>query len=938
MVNLTSAAGLVALLHEDNAEIQIYALQSLLQQVDLFWPEISEAVTKIEELYEDELFKQRQLAALLASKIYYHLGEYDESLSFALGAESLFDISKSSEFVDTIIAKGIDKYISLRRQQMDQSQTSAVVIDKRIEQVVEKMFTRCFNDKEYKQAIGIALESFRLDVVENAINQVKDTTEKIKILKWVLTTVLEIVQNLEFRNKVLRLLANFYHTQTEPDYDSVCQCYIHLNDFAACAELLKSLVEKDEFHKLVAYQLAFDLEENATQEFLSKVLGSLPASQIQAVTSTAADSDAMEVDNNETQPLLSESNKNISPQDSAFNKIRKIISGESALESKNSVYHNAITFANAFMNCGTTSDEFLRQNLEWLSRATHWTKFSATAALGVIHKGQIEKGKDLLSPYLPKDGVSGSAYCEGGALFALGLVNANHGAGVVEYLVKSLKDATDETVQAGACLGLGVAGMATDDDDVYESLKNVLFSDSAVAGESAGLAMGLVMLGTASAKAVDEMIQYAHETQHEKIIRGLAVGISMIMYGREVEADVLIEQLSLDKDPVLRYGGIYTVAMAYSGTGSNKAIRRLLHVAVSDVSDDVRRAAVTAIGFVLFRTPKQVPKVVQLLSESYNPHVRYGAALALGISCAGTGFKDALDLLDPMIKDPVDFVRQGALIAMAMILIQHNEVLTPKVKEVRKLYETVIGDKHGEVMAKFGAVLGQGLIDAGGRNVTVSLNSRNGHNSMPSIVGMALFTQYWYWYPLTHFLSLSFQPTGLIGLNGNLEIPKFTCTSNAKPSLFAYPPPTKVKEVEVVEKVATAVLSTTAKAKSRQKKSDKEKGAVDMDVKKAPKKKEESSETLENLARICPLQAQYVTFDKDARYVPVKKGAVEGIILMNDRTPNEPVELISSSQPANAVEATSATSTVTATPASAGTVSAAGNEPAPPAPFEYTED
>lgn len=91
------------------------------------------------------------------------------------------------------------------------------------------------------------------------------------------------------------------------------------------------------------------------------------------------------------------------------------------------------------------------------------------------------------------------------------------------------------------------------------------------------------------------------------------------------------------QDAILRYGGIYTIAMAYAGTGNNKAIRKLLHVAVSDVNDDVRRAAVTSLGFLLFRNPTQVPRIVQLLSESYNPNVRYGAALALGISCAGTG-------------------------------------------------------------------------------------------------------------------------------------------------------------------------------------------------------------------------------------------------------------------------------------------------------------
>ena len=77
--------------------------------------------------------------------------------------------------------------------------------------------------------------------------------------------------------------------------------------------------------------------------------------------------------------------------------------------------------------------------------------------------------------------------------------------------------------------------------------------------------------------------------------------------------------------------------MAYAGTANNKAIRRLLHFAVSDVNDDVRRAAVTSLGFLLFKKPSQVPKIVQLLAESYNPHVRYGATLALGIACAGTG-------------------------------------------------------------------------------------------------------------------------------------------------------------------------------------------------------------------------------------------------------------------------------------------------------------
>lgn len=88
--------------------------------------------------------------------------------------------------------------------------------------------------------------------------------------------------------------------------------------------------------------------------------------------------------------------------------------------------------------------------------------------------------------------------------------------------------------------------------------------------------------------------------------RGLALGIALTVYGREEEADTLIEQMTRDQDPILRYGGMYALALAYRGTANNKAIRQLLHFAVSDVSDDVRRTAVLALGFVLYSEPEQV--------------------------------------------------------------------------------------------------------------------------------------------------------------------------------------------------------------------------------------------------------------------------------------------------------------------------------------------
>ncbi len=39
-------------------------------------------------------------------------------------------------------------------------------------------------------------------------------------------------------------------------------------------------------------------------------------------------------------------------------------------------------------------------------------------------------------------------------------------------------------------------------------------------GEAAGLAMGLTELGSNSSTAIEDMVAYAQETQHEKILRG----------------------------------------------------------------------------------------------------------------------------------------------------------------------------------------------------------------------------------------------------------------------------------------------------------------------------------------------------------------------------------------------------------------------------------
>ena len=99
----------------------------------------------------------------------------------------------------------------------------------------------------------------------------------------------------------------------------------------------------------------------------------------------------------------------------------------------------------------------------------------------MIHRGNLAKSRTVMGPYLPSapSAPTRSPYSEGGALYALGLIHANHGQDVRQFLLDSLRATQHEVVQHGACLGLGLAGLGTGDEEVFEDLKNVLYMDNA---------------------------------------------------------------------------------------------------------------------------------------------------------------------------------------------------------------------------------------------------------------------------------------------------------------------------------------------------------------------------------------------------------------------------------------------------------------------------
>ncbi|GEQ67009.1 hypothetical protein JCM33374_g672 [Metschnikowia sp. JCM 33374] len=941
---LVSAAPYLALLAEQDNTLKAHALSSLNTVVDQLWAEIANNLPELEDLYEDSLFGDRALAALVISKVYYNLGDFEASVKYGLRAGNEFDIEEKSQYIETIVSQCISIYTA-ESQKVYTGEASGP-ISAPLTLVFEKMVQKCIAAGDLKLALGIALDSFRLDIITRILHDelAGDDESGTALINYVLTCAKSVIANAGFRSDVLNALIELLLSiSNNQDFFTVFKIIVQLNDHKLATQVFKKLVASGE--SLIAYQGAFDLVSSASQELVDNVSRALsedeafdPQEPVQArVLHILSGVPTCDLD-----ITFLYKNKNID--------ISILNTTKHSLEGRNSIFHSAVTFANAFMHMGTTDDSFFRKNLDWLGKASNWSKFSATAALGVIHKGNLSQGRNILKPYLP--GSTGSAYTRGGSLFGLGLIFAGHGRETIEYLKSFIDEsgnsagtATSDVVSHGACLGSGVAGMGSNSESLYEALKVVLYSDSAVSGQAAGLAMGLVMLGSGNAEAINDMFTYAQETQHEHIVRGLAIGIALLNYGQEDNALAIIDKLLDQENPILRYGGAFTIALAYVGTGNNDAIKKLLHYAVSDPSDDVRRASVLGLGFLLIRDHTAAPQIVELLSQSHNPHVRYGTAMALGIACAGRASPAALEVLEPLTKDNVDFVRQGALQASAMILIQQNEATFPKVKDFHKLYSETIKNKHEDAMAKFGATLAQGIIDAGGRNVTISLENTNTNTlNTKAIVGLAVFMQSWFWFPFAHFLSLSFAPTAIIGVNENLKVPKFELNVHSKPEYFGYPPKVEEEKEKQPDKVAKAVLSTTAKAKARAKmqqaKKKEEQDDDQMEVDEDKVKTEDNAVTKEedeaknnedetsaekpesssfeqiglryvktpyqisNLSRVLPSQAGFVSFNKDERFSPIRKiKGSGGIIVLQDKKQGEPIEVIKTVRQMNITEA-----------------------------------
>jgi 26S proteasome regulatory subunit N2 len=125
------------------------------------------------------------------------------------------------------------------------------------------------------KAIGIALESRRLDIIAKVFEQTKDTD----LLAYAMEAALDTGFTLAYRNEVLDFLLSLFPPlcANSRHIHAFTRLLVSLSNASITIPIFASLLPGN---RLVAYQLAFDLSEGGSQEFLKNVREGLPEDEV----------------------------------------------------------------------------------------------------------------------------------------------------------------------------------------------------------------------------------------------------------------------------------------------------------------------------------------------------------------------------------------------------------------------------------------------------------------------------------------------------------------------------------------------------------------------------------------------------------------------------------------------------------------------------------
>lgn len=420
-----------------------------------------------------------------------------------------------------------------------------------------------------------------------------------------------------------------------------------------------------------------------------------------------------------------------------------------------------MALANSFMNAGTTNDSLYRNNRALVSGRS-WNRFLEFGSFGMIHQGNIDPF-EILKEVLPSlDSSSG----EPGSLLALGIMSANRNDDETTEFFLNWLDSSSEEMVFGACLGIGLNVMGSADMHLFERIKALFAVDNTIIQESALFAIGLIFASTENKEVTDFVKSIHDKTDFPRVKRVCGISIALINALSDDRID-LLEYLKSD-DSSVRSMGLLSLGTAYVSTSNLDIIEKILPF-INDGDDETKRSAVFALSLIGYGDHDIKNICLIPLAENHNSFVRSAVAMCLGLFNSGVSDPEVCSILEAMMYDSDDLVRQNACIGAGFALIQGNPTIIPNYKRMMDRINHLMVTRSESQCVKIGASLGRSIAETSGRSSIFTLRSFSDQIVSSKVVGALLFFQSWYWYPLIPCISLCHQPTPLFFFDKNLD-------------------------------------------------------------------------------------------------------------------------------------------------------------------------
>jgi len=398
------------------------------------------------------------------------------------------------------------------------------------------------------------------------------------------------------------------------------------------------------------------------------------------------------------------------------------------------------TFVNAFVNAGFGKDLLMSPDGNaWLYKNKDHGMLSAAASLGMIMMWNVEEGLTTIDKFL----YSSEENVKAGACLAIGVVSSavRHESDPPIALLPEHVESPSPIMRAAAIVALGIAYAGAAREDVLETLAPVVAGAEAMNEVSfAALSLGQIFIGTCDSEVASLLIQKFIEASEANLdtpeTKFLALGLSLVFFGRGEKGDAMLEALKTIDHPMGLYTSVALETSAYAGTGDVLKIQKMLHLCAEHHVEPPYRTSNAPVE----STPS-MPALSSQLAPSNTSEVmgmhQSVAVIGIALVTAGeeVGAEMALRTFDHLLHYGEPSVRRAVPLALALLRISCPDYGV--VDQMSRLTH----DADTEVALS--AILGLGLLGAGTNNSRIAglLRQLAEHAREPSMLFVVRLAQ-----------------------------------------------------------------------------------------------------------------------------------------------------------------------------------------------------